>query len=67
LHNEGFSTPSNVAAIKSRRIRWAANVPQTGAERDSYKVLIKKNMQERDRLEDLLIQGRIVLKWIINM
>jgi hypothetical protein len=41
LLNEGFSTPPNVPGIKLR-IRWAAYVTQTGAEREIHnKVLIK--------------------------
>jgi hypothetical protein len=37
-----------------------------GERRGVYRVLVKKNMRERDRLEDPGIDGRIILIWIFR-
>jgi hypothetical protein len=43
LHNEElnnrYSSPNNLRAIKSRRMRWAGNVAWIGEGRDVYRVL----------------------------
>ena len=46
LHNEElndlYSSPNNVRAIKSRRMRWAGHVARMGEERGVYRVLVGK-------------------------
>jgi len=48
--------------LTSRRIRWAFMVVRRGA----YTVFWLGNMHERDHLEDVGIDGRIILKWIFR-
>jgi hypothetical protein len=48
--------------IKSRRMRWAVRVAHMREMRNVY----KKFWLERDHLEVLGIDGRIILKWIVG-
>jgi hypothetical protein len=41
-HNEPYSSPSIVWAIKSRRMRWVGHVASMGESRDVYRVLVGK-------------------------
>jgi hypothetical protein len=31
-----------------------------------YKILIDKNLRGRDNLEDLVVDGRMILEWILR-
>jgi hypothetical protein len=52
--------------IKSRRMRWAGHVACLGDRRGAYRVFVGDPM-ERDHMEDLMIDGRIILKWMFKM
>jgi hypothetical protein len=55
------SSASNIIrVIKSRRIRWEFHVASWGGE-NAYKILVK-NLNERDHLRGIGIEGRIILK-----
>ena len=43
-------------------MRWAGHVARMGDRRGVYSVLVEK-LSERDHLEDLGVDGRIILKW----
>jgi hypothetical protein len=68
LHNEElyalYSSPNIIRVIKSRRLRWTGHV--ACMRRDGYRVLVG-NPKEGDHLEDIGIDGRILLKWILEM
>ena len=68
LHNEGlrylYSLPI-VRVIKSRRMRWAGHVAHMGKRRGVCRVLWG-NLRERDYLEGLGIDGRIILTLIFK-
>jgi hypothetical protein len=65
LHSEGlcdlYSSRYAMRVIKSRRMRWVGHVARVG-ERCAYGVLVGKSERKR-RLEDLCVDGRIILKW----
>jgi hypothetical protein len=52
--------------MKSRKIRWVEHVARMGDRRDAYNVLMGKP-RGQDHLEDLGIDGRIILKSILKM
>jgi len=52
-----YSTPNIIRLIKSRRMSWAGLVTN----REAGEVM------ERDYLQDLRVDGRIMLKWIRSM
>jgi hypothetical protein len=51
LHNEElrdlYSSPSIIRIIKSRRMRWAGHLAQTGEKRNAYR-LLWESQKERD-------------------
>jgi len=47
--------------IKSRRMVWVGHVARMGERRDVYRVLVGRP-EERDRLEDPVLDGRIILR-----
>jgi hypothetical protein len=65
LYTEGLhdfhSTPNIIRVIKSRRMRWAGRREHMGR-REICTGFWQGNMKEGDHLEDLGIDGRIILK-----
>jgi hypothetical protein len=65
LHNEElddlYCSPHIIQVIKLRRMRLAGNVACMGERRGVYRVLVGKP-EEGDHLEDLSIDGRIILR-----
>ena len=47
--------------IKSRRMVWVGHVARMGERRDVSRVLMGRP-EERDRLEDSVLDGRIILR-----
>jgi hypothetical protein len=68
LHNEElndlYSAPNVVQMMKSRRLRWAGHVGGMGGSRGVCRVLVG-NLREKDHLEDIGIDGGIILRSII--
>jgi hypothetical protein len=64
LHNEElhnlYSSPSIIRIIKSRRIRWAGHVAQTGEKRNVYRLLVGKPEGKRPL-------GRPRCRWMDNI
>jgi len=69
LHNDElydlYSSSNIMWVIKSRRMRWAGHVARIGDRRGAYRVLVGK-MRERDHLEDLAVDGRIISELIFK-
>jgi hypothetical protein len=69
LHNEElyalYSLRNIIRAIKCRKMRWAGHVARMGERRGAYSILVGEP-EERDQLEDLRVDGKIILKWIFK-
>jgi hypothetical protein len=67
LHNKElyavYSSPNIIQVIKSRRLKWAGHVARMGERRGAYRALVGKPVG-RNHLEDPVVGGRIILKWI---
>jgi hypothetical protein len=63
--NDLYSAPNIVQMIKSRRIRWVGHVARLWKRRGVHGVLVGKP-EGRDLLEDLGVEGRIILRWIFR-
>jgi hypothetical protein len=68
LHNEElhglYSSPGIVRVIKARRMRWAWHVAHMGEARSTTFWL--GGLKGGDHWEDLGIDGRITLRWILG-
>jgi hypothetical protein len=69
LHNEElhdlYCSPNIIGVIRSRRVSWVGHVACMVEMRNVNRVL-EGNLKERDPLEDTDIDGRIILKLILQ-
>jgi len=56
-----YSSPDIVLVIKPRRMRWPGRIAHRGEERFWW-----GNLREIDHLEELGVDGRIILRWIFR-
>jgi hypothetical protein len=56
---------NDVRVTKRRKIRWMGPVACTGEETKEY-IFWVGSLKKIDHLEDLHIDGRIILKWILK-
>jgi hypothetical protein len=70
LHNEElhnlYASPNVTRVMKSRRMRWMEHVARVGEMRNENKMLIAENLKGRDQSEDLGVDGKIILEWILG-
>jgi hypothetical protein len=55
-------SPPNVSVNKSRRIRWKKQIERMG-EIKTHTKLSLETLKERDNLEDLVVDEKIILKY----
>ena len=63
--NDLYSSPKIVRVIKSGRIKWAGHVVRMGERRGVYRVLVGRPVG-KNHLEDPVVDGRIILRWIFR-
>ena len=63
LHRLCFS-PNVIRVIKSRRVRWAGHVARVGELRRAG--LCWEHLKEGDHLKELVVDGSIMLEWILK-
>jgi hypothetical protein len=69
LHNEElhnlYTSPIIIRMIKSRRTRWAKHVARMGEMRNAYNIFLE-NVKGKDHSEDIGLDERIILEWILG-
>jgi len=67
LHNEELYAPysPNIIQVIKSRMGWVGHVACMGERTDEYKVLVGRP-NGRNHLEDLSVDGSIILKWIFK-
>jgi hypothetical protein len=58
-------SPNRIRMIKSRRMRAIGHVAHMGKMRNVYKISVE-NCKGKSYSEDLGVDGRIILKWILG-
>ena len=67
LHNDELHdlySPNVIRLIKPRRMRWAGHVVHVGERIGVFFFWGVGNLNERDHLEDLQVNGRMILQWM---
>jgi hypothetical protein len=62
--NDLYSS-SNISRVIKSRMRWAGHIARMG-EGQVYTIFLWGEVTERDHLEDLGVDGRIILRWIFS-
>jgi hypothetical protein len=69
LHNEQlyvlYSSTNIIRRIKPRRMKWTGHLACLGKRKVTYRVWMGSS-EGKNHLEDLGVDGRIILKWIMK-
>jgi len=63
--NDLYSSPNIIQVIKSRRVRWAGHVARV-RRGEVHTGFWWRKLKERDHLEDLILEGRIIFIFIFK-
>jgi hypothetical protein len=63
--NDLYSPTNIICAIKSRKMRWTDHVSSMGERRGAHGILVEKP-EGKNHLEDLDVDGKIILKYILR-
>jgi hypothetical protein len=69
LYNDQFlfcTSPSIIRVTKSKRMRLADHVARVRARLETYTKFQLENLKESDHLEDLGVDVRLILEWILE-
>jgi len=64
-HHNVYSSSSNIKVVKSRRMEWLGRFVRIRELRYAQKKSWSKKLNERDHLENLGVDGRMKLEWIL--
>jgi hypothetical protein len=64
-HHNLYASLNIIRVIKFRRMRWAGYVARMAEMRNAYSILNGKP-EAKDHLEDLAVDGKIILQWILG-
>ena len=64
--NNNKSSQNYIRVIKSRRVIWARHVLHRCEAKDMQGVFWCGHLREKDHLEELGLEGKIILKWIFK-
>jgi hypothetical protein len=65
LHNL-YDSPNVIRVIKSRRIRWGRSFSMYRRDKKCVQKFLSGSLKGTEHLEDLCIDGRIILEWILE-
>jgi hypothetical protein len=65
-HHDLCFSPTIIWVILSRRLRWPSALYQVWGRGEVHTVVWWGNLKERDHMEAIGIDGRIVFKWIFK-
>jgi len=61
-----YSSPNITSVIKSRIMRWAGYVVRMKDRRIAYSISVRRTEGRRTARKTFVIDGRIILKWILK-
>ena len=61
-----YSSLNVIRVIRPRKISWKGHMTCLGYKRGVYRGFGRRNLKEREHLEDLDADGRIILQWVFK-
>jgi hypothetical protein len=61
-----FASPDIIRVIKSRTMKWVVHVVRVGEMSNTYKILVGKPEGKSGHSEDVSVDGKVILDWILE-